>query len=250
MIAPNTARACLSALLALACLAIVAFVADDRSIFVLHSTMSIKETPVDVGTIKESPTSFLEAGMDAVRKPVDSSTPAFKKFNGWFAKVVGSGQKAGWLKKNDPIGQVIDHQDDADVKRAAKNNDVKYGVMTRRAERHDVNKVVQENNDVAAAMSKAVREEIQEVKKEKHDQATTKMLIKEIYNETFHKKMQKERQAKKLRKIRLARKKRLAAFKKAKRIEVQFKKGCKQLAKIMEKANPKQRRVYQLASKC
>merc|ERR1719271_1199443 len=133
-------------------------------------------------------------------------------------------ENAGWL--SDGEGKIIDHEDDIIVKRKAAANDAKYGVLSKAAMQHDIQETEKENADVAALMRKASAGEKKEGEKLKKSEAKTQDDIREITDESYHKKKQNERIAKKRKRAQAKLMAKIARLRKKARTEVLFKKDC------------------------
>jgi len=152
-----------------------------------------------------------------------------------------------WLKSNDPMEPVLDHEDDNQVQEAARDADIKNGMSKKgmlRSEKMTTEENLKDAKQVDDDMKKEVLEERAEEARDKKEQEDTESTIREIYDEAYHAKMENERKAKKLKRIREAEKRRLAALKRVARTEVMFKQDCRRLQKIMDRANPQHRSQY------
>merc|ERR1711981_113074 len=141
-------------------------------------------------------------------------------------------ENAGWL--SDGEGKIIDHEDDIIVRRKAAANDAKYGVLSKEAMNHDV----------AGLMAKAVKGEHKEDKKLKKSEAKTEDDIREITDESYHKKKQSERNAKKRARAKAKLMAKIANMRKKARTEVLFKKDCKNLRAMFVRGDKKNSKAF------
>jgi len=151
-------------------------------------------------------------------------------------------ENAGWL--SDGEGKIIDHEDDIIVRRKAAANDAKYGVLSKEAMYHDVKETQKENEDVAGLMAKAVKGEHKEDKKLKKSEAKTEDDIREITDESYHKKKQSERNAKKRARAKAKLMAKIANMRKKARTEVLFKKDCKNLRAMFVRGDKKNSKAF------
>lgn len=153
-----------------------------------------------------------------------------------------------WVKGGGE-GMIIEHSNDVLVKQAAKEADVRFGLSSKRALAEDVKSTEAANNDVSVQMAKAMQEKRKFARKLARDHKQTLQDIKEITDETFHKKMVKERHHKAAVSMQEKIMKKLAKLKRDKRGEILYKKYCRDLKRVFIAAVPKNKAAY-AATKC
>merc|ERR1711907_716905 len=154
-----------------------------------------------------------------------------------------------WLPDSDPVGNIIEHQDDKMVAHAAQEADRRFGMFSKRSRKENLHTTEAANDDVTASMHKAIEDNKKFDAKVKRDWQTTAQEIREITDESYHKRMVKERLIKRKRASHEKQTKKMAKLSKKKRTEVLYKKYCRNLKKIYINAVPKNKRAY-AATEC